>query len=129
MTTGTRSIGVTIALANPGERLRAGQYAVARATLADATERLTLPVAAVTSTGGDDHVWVIAAGALTRRAVTVGRRDDRAGRVEVLSGVAADSEVLAVHFDNLREGAKASVVSQRAAAVASAAASLPGALK
>jgi RND family efflux transporter MFP subunit len=126
---GTRSIGVTIALANPGERLRAGQYAVARATLADATERLTLPVAAVTSTGGDDHVWVIAAGALARRAVTVGRRDDRAGRVEVLSGVAPDSEVLAVHFDNLREGAKASVVSQRAAAVASAAASLPGALK
>ena len=40
---GTRSIGVTIALANPNETLRAGQYALARVELADDTERLTLP--------------------------------------------------------------------------------------
>jgi membrane fusion protein (multidrug efflux system) len=44
------AIGVTIELANPMETLRAGQYAVARATLADDTERLTLPAAG----GGQD---------------------------------------------------------------------------
>jgi membrane fusion protein, multidrug efflux system len=48
---GTRSIGVTIELPNPQERLRAGQYALAR-VLADDTERLTLPAAAVGSTAG-----------------------------------------------------------------------------
>jgi hypothetical protein len=37
---GTRSIGVTIELANPKETLRAGQYALARATLADDSDRL-----------------------------------------------------------------------------------------
>ncbi|WP_245479040.1 efflux RND transporter periplasmic adaptor subunit [Rubrivivax rivuli] len=126
---GTRSIGVTIELANPQERLRAGQYALARATLNDEAERLTLPDSAVGSTSGQDHVWVIENGTLARRAVTLGRRDPRAGRVEVLQGVTPASQVLAARFDNLREGAKASVAAAKgsgtAAAVASAAASAP----
>lgn len=122
---GTRSIGVTIELPNPQERLRAGQYAVARVELADDTERLTLPLAAVGSTAGQDHVWLIENGTLARRAVKLGRRDERGGRVEVVEGVRPDSQVLAARFDNLREGAAASVVITRAPAVASSAASAP----
>ncbi len=123
---GTRSIGVTIELPNAKETLRAGQYAMASTLLADDTERLTLPVAAVGSTSGQDHVWVINDGVLARRAVTVGRRDESQGRVEVLTGVAPQAQVLAARFDNLREGAKALVVTEKsgaAAEVASAAAS------
>ncbi len=126
---GTRSIGVTIALANPDETLRAGQYALARAVLADDQERLTLPIAAVGNTAGQDHVWLIENGTLARRAVTVGRRDEREGRVEMLQGVAPDSQVLAARFDNLREGAKALVVASKSSAVASAAAAAPAAVK
>lgn len=122
---GTRSIGVTIGLDNPREQLRAGQYALARAKLADDTERLTLPVTAVGNTSGQDHVWVIEAGTLARRAVTLGRRDERDGRVEILQGVNRGSQVLAARFENLREGAKASVVAAKSAPVASAAASTP----
>jgi membrane fusion protein (multidrug efflux system) len=122
---GTRSIGVTIELANPKEALRAGQYAMARATLVDDTQRLTLPATAVGKTSGQDHVWVIESGTLARRAVTLGRRDEREGRVEVLQGVVPGSQVLAARFDNLREGAKASVVAAKSAPVASAAASTP----
>jgi len=126
---GTRSIGVTIELANPKELLRAGQYAVARATLSDDADRLTVPVAAVGNTGGQDHVWVIESGVLARRAITLGRRDEREGRVEVLGGLTPASTVLAARFDNLREGAKANVVATKSAAVASAAASTPANLK
>jgi membrane fusion protein (multidrug efflux system) len=85
----------------------------------------------VGNTSGQDHVWVIEAGVLARRAVTLGRRDTREGRVELLTGVTPQSQVLAARFDNLREGAKALVVAvktapaERAAAVASAAASTP----
>ena len=122
---GTRSIGVTIGLDNPKERLRAGQYALARAVLADDTDRLTLPATAIGNAAGQDHVWVIESGLLARRAVTLGRRDEREARVEVLQGVAAGSQVLAARFDNLREGAKASVVAEKSAPVASAAASTP----
>ena len=122
---GTRSIGVTIEMANPKELLRAGQYALARALLADDVDRLTLPAAAVGHTSGQDHVWVIESGVLARRAVTLGRKDPREGRVEVLAGVTPASTVLAARFDNLREGAKALVVAQKSAPVASASASTP----
>ena len=122
---GTRSIGVTIELANPKEMLRAGQYALAAVQLADDRQRLTLPATAVGNTGGQDHVWVLEGGALSRRAVTLGRRDPREGRVEVLQGVQPTSQVLAARFENLREGAKAVLAAPKAAAVASAAASRP----
>jgi len=122
---GTRSIGVTIELANPKEALRAGQYALARVELADPQQRLTVPATAVGNTAGQDHVWLIENGSLARRAVTVGRRDPREGRVEVLAGVAPGSQVLAARFDNLREGGKAVVVAAKSSAVASAAASTP----
>ncbi len=112
---GARSIGVTVELANPGERLRAGQYALAKVHLADATQRLTVPLTAVGNTAGQDHVWIIESGLLARRAVTLGRRDERAGRIEVLGGVHTGGQVLAARFDNLREGAKAVVVASAAA--------------
>jgi hypothetical protein len=125
---GTRSIGVTIELPNARETLRAGQYAVASVELIDEVQRLTVPATAVGQTSGQDHVWVIENGVLARRAITLGRRDDRQGRIEVLQGLQPASTVLAARFENLREGAKASVVSAsaaKAAAVASAAASTP----
>jgi len=126
---GTRSIGVTIELANPQESLRAGQYALARATLADDQDRLTLPAGAVGNSAGQDHVWMIENGVLARRAVTLGRRDEREGRVEVLQGVSPASQVLAARFDNLREGAKASIVASKSPAVASSASAAPATLK
>jgi len=122
---GTRSIGVTIELPNPKETLRAGQYALARVELADPQQRLTVPATAVGNSAGQDHVWLIENGSLARRAVTLGRRDAREGRVEVLAGVTPGSQVLAARFDNLREGGKAVVVATKSSAVASAAASTP----
>jgi membrane fusion protein, multidrug efflux system len=122
---GTRSIGVTIELPNPKEQLRAGQYALARVELADATQRLTVPASAVGNTDGQHHVWLIENGVLARRAVSIGRRDEREGRVELLAGATPASQVLAAKFENLREGAKAAVVATKSSAVASAAASTP----
>lgn len=118
---GSRSIGVTIALPNPKEQFRAGQYAIASVVLADPAQRLTLPASALASTGGQEHVWVIDGGTLVRRAVTTGRRDAATGRVEVLSGLAPAAQVLAVRFDNLREGARATVASAAAPLASSAA--------
>lgn len=120
---GTRSIGVTVAVANPRETMRAGQYALARVEIADPEPRQVVPVTAVDSAGGQDHVWAIEHGTLVRRAVTLGRRDDASGRVEVLSGLGADAQLLALRFDNLREGMRASVGAESRPEVASAAAS------
>ncbi len=126
---GTRSIAVTVALDNPGETLRAGQYALARATLNDEVQRLTLPLSAIGSSGGQEHVWLIADGVLARRAVTTGRRDERSGHVEVLKGLPPQAVVLAARFDGLREGTRAVVVARRSSELASSAASAPALLR
>ena len=128
---GTRTIGVIVTLANPGERLRAGQYAVAQVTLPAGEPRLTVPVTALVSASGQDYVWTLEQSKLVRRTVTTGQRDPVSGRVEVLEGLKPEVPVLAMRFENLREGAPARVVaapaaasaSSGAAAVASAAAS------
>lgn len=115
---GTRSIGVTVELSNPKETFRAGQYAVAQVTLTDPIQRLTVPQGAVGSNGGQAHVWVIENGALGQRAVTLGRSDPRAARVEILQGLDANAVVLAARYNDLKEGRKAQVIASRAASVA-----------
>jgi membrane fusion protein (multidrug efflux system) len=116
---GTRAIGVVVALDNDGERYRAGQYAQARVQLADETDRMTVPATAVGQASGQDYVWTIEKGALVRRIVITGRRDPASGRVEVNQGLAADAQILAARFDNLKEGAPARVVAPVAATGAS----------
>ncbi|MCE4555949.1 efflux RND transporter periplasmic adaptor subunit [Roseateles cellulosilyticus] len=118
---GTRSIGVTLVLDNPKELYRAGQYAVAKVVLPDETQRLTVPIAAISRNSGQEQVWMIENGALARRIVTTGRSDASQGRVEVLSGLKPEAQVLAARFDNLREGDPAQVVAAKSARVASAA--------
>ncbi len=118
---GTRSIGVTLVLDNPRELYRAGQYAVAKVQLADDTQRLTVPIAAISRNSGQEQVWMIENGTLARRIVTTGRSDAREGRVEVLTGLKPEAQVLAARFDNLREGDPAQVVATKSAKVASAA--------
>lgn len=118
---GTRSIGVTVELPNPGERLRAGQYAMATVVLPDDRPRMVLPAVALGINAGQSHVWTIENGLLARRVVTTGRADDATGRVEIVTGLAADAQVLGARFDNLREGAKALIVGNAVSRQASAA--------
>ncbi|MDC8785157.1 efflux RND transporter periplasmic adaptor subunit [Roseateles koreensis] len=110
---GTRSIVVTLVLDNPQEQFRAGQYAVAKVALPDDAQRLSVPDTAISSSGGQEQVWLIEGDSLVRRIVTTGRHDNREGRVEILQGLTLNSQVLASRFDNLREGAKISVVAAK----------------
>ena len=106
---GTRGIRVVVVMANPNETFRAGQYASAIVLLDDGAQRLTLPVAAVGQSSGQDFVWTLERGVLVRRIVITGRRDDAIGRVEVTQGLKADAQVLAARFDSLKEGAQARI--------------------
>jgi len=118
---GTRAIGVVVALANADERLRAGQYAQARVQVDDTTPRLTVPVGALSQASGQEQVWTIENGSLVRRIVITGRRDAASGRVEVLKGLSPEADVLALRFDNLKEGAQARIDGAAAPAAAASA--------
>jgi membrane fusion protein (multidrug efflux system) len=125
---GTRAIGVVVVLANGDERFRAGQYAQAHVELADAAERLTVPLGAIGQSSGQDYVWAIEKGTLVRRIVVTGRRNAASGRIEVNKGLAPNAQILAVRFDNLKEGAPARVVARRSALdAASSSSSAPSA--
>ncbi len=105
----TRLVPVEVALSGDSRgRLRPG-YSV-RATFAlDRRENaLLVPSRAVTGPAGARAVFIVTAGAITRRAVRVG--DDIGGSTEVLEGLIEGDSVIVSGTTQLREGAKANVV-------------------
>jgi len=117
---GTRAILVYVGLPNNDAILRSGMFATGRIALAASDPAPTLPIAAVRTEAGQSYVWVIDKGKLVKRVVTVGRRDETSGRVEIKTALAGTVPVLAARFDNLKDGApalvKASSASQNATA-------------
>lgn len=107
---GSRTIYVYVALSNEEGLLRAGMFARVRLQVRQDAEVPSLPLSAVQDDGGQSVVWVIADGKLAKRAVVVGRRDERAQLIEIVSGVGAADRVLATKFDNLRGGLSARIV-------------------
>jgi membrane fusion protein (multidrug efflux system) len=106
---GTRAILVYVALRNPDAALRSGMFANGRVALAASEPIASLPQAAVRTEAGQSFIWVIVDGKLARRIVTIGRRDEMAGLVEVRSPLPKSLPVLANRFENLKEGSPALV--------------------
>lgn len=106
---GTRALLVYVALPNTDAALKSGMFATGRIALAASAPAPTLPVTAVRTEAGQSYVWVIDNGKLSRRIVTLGRRDDANGIVEVKTNLPPKLPVLAARFDNLKDGAPALV--------------------
>ena len=106
---GTRAILVFIHIPNPDAALRGGMFGTGKVTLAGGAPVPTLPAIAVRTEAGQNFVWTIENGKLGRRIVTVGRRDDAAGRVEIKTSLPPEVPILAAPFDNLKAGAPALV--------------------
>jgi multidrug efflux pump subunit AcrA (membrane-fusion protein) len=103
---------------NPQNQLRVGMFAEAQLILASRTGVLTLPPGAVRSDGGSSYVFVIDGGKIGRRPVTLGASGMAAGerRVEVVSGLAAGTQVIRADMGNLQSGTPARIASPAAGA-------------
>ncbi len=106
---GTRAILVFIHIPNPDAALRGGMFGTGKVTLAAGAPVPTLPAIAIRTEAGQNFIWTIEKGKLARRIVTVGRRDDTVGRVEIRNSLPPDIPILAAPFDNLKAGAPALV--------------------
>jgi RND family efflux transporter MFP subunit len=106
---GTRAILVFIHIPNPDSALRGGMFGTGKVTLAAGEPVPTLPAIAIRTEAGQAFVWAIENGKLTKRIVTVGRRDDTVGRVEIKTALPKGIPILAAPFDNLKAGAPALV--------------------
>jgi multidrug efflux pump subunit AcrA (membrane-fusion protein) len=111
---GTRAILVFVGIPNPDGLLRGGMFATGRIALAAQAAGPTLPLAALRAEAGLTYVWAIDAGKLVKRNVTIGRRDDEAGRVELKTPLPPELPILAARFDNLKEGAPARIANPSA---------------
>jgi len=112
---GTRAILVFIHVPNPDGALRGGMFVTGRVTLAAGAPVPTLPAIAVRTEAGQNFVWTIENGKLARRLITVGRRDDSAGLVEIKTTLPSGVPILAAPFDNLKIGLPAAVRAATAA--------------
>jgi len=106
---GTRAILVFIHIPNPDAALRGGMFGTGKVTLDAGAPVPTLPAISIRTEAGQTFVWTVEDRKLTRRIVTVGRRDDAAGRVEIKNALPAKVPVLAAPFDNLKAGLPALV--------------------
>jgi RND family efflux transporter MFP subunit len=106
---GTRAILIYVGIPNSSAVLRSGMFANGRIALAASEPIAALPQAAVRTEAGQSYVWVIDNGKLSRRIVTLGRRDEGSGFVELKSTLPKNLPVLATRFENLKEGAPALV--------------------
>jgi len=112
---GTRAIHIFVGIPNAKGELRGGMFATGRIALGESGATKTLPTTAVRTDAGQPYVWLIDNGKLVRRSVTVGRRDEEAGLIELKSDLPEGARVLATRFDNLKEGAPAVVRAPSAA--------------
>ena len=90
----SRTMRTEVDLANPDGKLREGMYGIATIYLEPPSKRLTIPSAALVekSENGKASVFVVRDGKARQVPVTVGADD--AIRVEILSGLSPDDEVI-----------------------------------
>jgi len=105
---GSRTVKMKASIPNERGELRAGQFAEVRLRLALHPDAITAPEAAVVPQGGQNFVFVSRGGTAQRRVVSLGER--YAGRVEVLSGLAAGDTVVVAGQQKIADGSALSPV-------------------
>ena len=104
-----RSLLVRAKVPNEDQRLRPGLFARVTVLLKLKEDALTVPEQAIVPQGDSQYVFKIDDGKAKLTKVTVGMR--RSGRVEILSGLSADDQVVTAGQLKLRDGAQVSIVS------------------
>jgi membrane fusion protein, multidrug efflux system len=98
----TRSLRLRARSANPDRRLRPGEFAQVRLTLAEVEGAVMVPSTALLSEGGRNAVFLAKGGRAEQRPVQIGLRTS--DRVQVVSGIAPGDTVITRGLQLLRSG-------------------------
>ena len=101
---GSRATVVYISVDNPDSLLRAGMFAKGTITTEKSAPHALLPLTAVMQDNGRDVVYRVDGGKVTVQPVKLGLRNEDAGVVEALDGVAPGATVLALKLDGIKPG-------------------------
>jgi RND family efflux transporter MFP subunit len=103
---GSRAMLVYIGVDNPDGALRAGMFAKGVVTTEKSAAHPLLPLGAVQKEKGQDVVYRVDGGKVVVQPVRLGLKNEDAGMVEALDGIAAGATVLAVKLDGVKPGEK-----------------------
>jgi RND family efflux transporter MFP subunit len=114
----TRQVEVLVDFSEQAQPRVAGLYAEGRVE-SESSSALMIPPSALIQAGDSNYVWRIKGGALAKVPLTVGARDDRTGRWQVLSGLATGDMVVRVPGSGFKDGQKVELSTPKAVASAS----------
>jgi RND family efflux transporter MFP subunit len=118
----TRQVEVLVEFAEAAQPRVAGLYAEGRVE-SKTTTSLMVPPSALVQAGDNNYVWRVKGGAVAKVPLTLGARDERSGRWQVLSGLAAGDTIVRVPGSGFKEGQKVVFAAPKAAAAVTASAS------
>lgn len=109
---GTRSIIVHLSVANPDGALKGGMFAQGSLAIADRTEAVVVPIAAISERDGKSSVLRIEAGRIVEQVVETGERDTASGMVAITAGLPVRTMVIVGKAGSLRPGQSVSVATR-----------------
>ncbi|UOD31256.1 efflux RND transporter periplasmic adaptor subunit [Massilia violaceinigra] len=131
--TGSRAMLVYISVDNADSALRGGMFAKGSITTQKSAVRPLLPLAALRKDQlGDkerDVVYVVEAGKVVSRPVTLGLRNEDEGMVEVTGGLEPGARVITAKLDGVKPGSQVKLSEPPATATANTAPAAPAAPK
>jgi RND family efflux transporter MFP subunit len=114
----TRQVEVLVDFADNVRPGVAGLYAEGRVE-AETTSSLMIPPSALVQAGDSNYVWRIKNGTLAKVPLSIGTRDERTGRWQVLSGLQSGDMVVRVPASGFKDGQKVELSVPKAVASAS----------
>jgi len=115
----TRQVEVLVEFAEAAQPRVAGLYAEGRVE-SQVASSLMIPPSALVQAGDNNYVWRVKGGALAKVPLTIGTRDERSGRWQVLSGLQSGDMVVRVPASGFKDGQKVALSAPKAVASASA---------
>ncbi len=94
----------TAVIGNESEELAPGMFARFTIAYEKHAEAMVIPTQAIVKEDEQTSVYVVSNGEVTRRRIETGIESD--GRIEVLSGLAGDEQIVVVGQSTLRDGSK-----------------------
>jgi len=113
----TRQVEVLVEFSEPAQPRVAGLYAEGRIESQTATT-LMIPPSSLVQAGDASYVWRVKGGQLAKVPLTIGARDERSGRWQVLSGLASGDMVVRVPGSSFKDGQKVQLSAPKAVASA-----------
>lgn len=113
---GSRAIMIYVAVANADRALKGGMFATGEVTLQATDPVLAIPQSAVREQAGETFVYALADGKIARKPVKLGPTVKGDSYAEVRAGLAPGDQVIVADIGDGKEGRKAFVSGEHAAA-------------